>query len=470
MTRTRLNWNLANAINASDRLIPELFDKARYSLPGLIADDGAMNAGIFEYGAQWVRDTSNTALGALHAGHFELVRAALVRMLTTMISKEGVTMIANSFDAPDLEQFDQMGELLHLLKAYRDWSGDDSLIREHRELLVALVERPLLPQFRDETGMVHNRREFWERSFEDAYELAYQTYVILGLRDAAALAEPLGAADRAGRWRAEADRILQAVLNHPDRALVDQMRLIKRRNVTGQVATTTGSFKGFAPDVPLNTEQGHRLEPDASTALPIALGIVPPESLVVRGTLDFLEALWNARWSDGGHDRYHTSGQPDQPGPWPFATCFILRAQHEAGLYDRSRRCLEWLNTVQGGRAGLWFEEIPSVRSTTKACGVVAWTSGEIALFMVRHYLGVRFDGEQMIIRPALFPGSEPLNADLRYRQTRLRLAIDGSGPILSAEVNGTTMRADAQGYLRLPRDFGGGAVSVKTLRVTAKP
>ena len=43
-----------------------------------------------------------------------------------------------------------------------------------------MVERPLQPQFRDATGMVHNRREFWERTFDDAYELAYETYVVLG--------------------------------------------------------------------------------------------------------------------------------------------------------------------------------------------------------------------------------------------------------------------------------------------------
>ena len=160
-----------------------------------------MNAGIFEYGAQWVRDTSNTALGALHAGDFEMAHACLVRMLAKMVNREGVTMIANAFVQPDLEQFDQMGELLHLLKAYRDWTGDDSLVREHRELLLALIERPLRPEFRDATGMVHNRREFWERTFTDAYELAYQTHVIRGLLDASDLAGSLGARDRVSRWR-----------------------------------------------------------------------------------------------------------------------------------------------------------------------------------------------------------------------------------------------------------------------------
>ena len=81
---------------------------------------------------------------------------------------------------------------------------------------LAMIERPLQPQFRDDTGMVHNRREFWERTFEDAYELAYQTYVILALREAAELAPALGAEDRAARWRTEADRIQQAMLTHPD--------------------------------------------------------------------------------------------------------------------------------------------------------------------------------------------------------------------------------------------------------------
>ena len=336
--RTAEAWNLGSKIVTKDSTVQSIYDKARFQLAGMVADDGTMNAGIFEYGAQWVRDTSNTALGMLHAGQFEATRAALVRMLTKMVSAEGITMIANAFDKPDLEQFDQMGELLHLLKAYRDWTGDDSLVRQHRDLLIALIERPLRPEFRDATGMVHNRREFWERTFSDAYELAYQTYVILGLRDGADLADSLGAADRASRWRAEADRTLDAVLRHPEKALVDHGHLIKRRNMTGEIADGPGAFRGFAADVPLNTERAHRLMPDASMALPLALGVVDASSALGRQTLELLDPLWNTRWADGGYDRYHTSSQPDQPGPWPFATTFILRAQHEAGLWGRSRR------------------------------------------------------------------------------------------------------------------------------------
>ncbi len=456
---TRQRWAAVSSVNTKDATVQEIFDKARFGLAGMIADDGTMDAGIFEYGAQWVRDTSNTALGALHAGQFELARAALLRVLNKMISREGATMIAGAFDAPDREQFDQMGELLHCLRCYRDWTGDDSLIRQHRELLVPLIERPLLPVFRDPTGMVHNRREFWERTLDDAYELAYQTYVVLGLREGAELAGALGAEERASRWRDEAERLWRAVLAHPTRSLVRDGSLIKRRDVTGQVADRLTNFRGYSPDVPLNTETHHRLLPDASMALPIALGLVDPGSKLARSTLDDLEQLWNTRWSDGGYDRYHTSAQPDQPGPWPFATCFILRAQHEARLLDRSRRSLEWLNTVQGGRAGTWFEEIPSVRSLNNSCGLVQWTSGELALFIVRHYLGIGFAHGQLRIRPLLYPGSPPVSADLRFRQGRLKLEIRRPGPWHSVRVNGSRFRLDRDGALQLPPDFAGGAI-----------
>jgi hypothetical protein len=460
---TRERWAATSTVSTKDSVVQDIFDKARYGLPGMIADDGTMDAGIFEYGAQWVRDTSNTVIGAVHTGQFELARNTLKRVLTKMISKEGVTMIAGAFDPPDREQFDQMGELLHLLKSYRDWTGDDSLLREHRELLVAVIERPLLPRFRDETGMVHNRREFWERVFDDAYELAYQTYVIQGLRDAADLAPAMGAEDRAERWRAEADRMLKSVLSHPTRALVHDGRLVKRRNVTGTLADLDPNFPGFFPDTPARAEKHRRLFPDTSQALPIALGIVDPRTDLARRTLDDLEQLWNTRWADGGYDRYHTSSQPDQPGPWPFATCFVLRAQHDAGLFDRSRRSLEWLNSVQGGRTGSWFEEIPSIRSTQMACGIVPWTSAEIALFVVRHLVGVRFDGDTPVLAPALYPGSPSLAANLRFRGGRLKIDISGGGPAIHAMVNGVEMKPDAGGTIRLPRDFAGGSVVITT-------
>ena len=238
LAKTRQAWAATSSLRTSDATVQEIFDKARFGLAAMVADNGVMDAGIFEYGAQWVRDTSNTLLGLVHAGHFELARRGFAHVLEHMVNAEGNTMIGGEFATPDQEEFDQAGELLHALKAYRDWTGDDSLIREHRVKLRAMLERTLRPEFRDPTGMVHNRREFWERTFDDAYELAYQTYLVLGLRDAADLAGPLDAADSAGRWRSEADRIQQAMFEAAGRGLVDNGHLIKRRGVHGEPVRT----------------------------------------------------------------------------------------------------------------------------------------------------------------------------------------------------------------------------------------
>ena len=470
LAAARQAWAVASSVSTRDATVQEIFDKARFGLVGMVADNGVMDAGIFEYGAQWVRDTSNTLLGLVHAGHFELARRGFANILEHMVTAQGNTMIAGGFDDPDREQFDQMGELMHALKAYRDWTGDDSLIREHRASLLAMIERPLRPEFRDQTGMVHNRREFWERTLNDAYELAYQTYVILGLREAAALAEPLGAADRVERWLREADRTQKAMLEMPGRALVENAHLLKRRDLTGEPVRFI-HFPASGPDVPLQTERVNLAEPDATMALPIAYGLVPARSPLARHTLEQLEALRDGRWFDGGYERYHSSGQCDQPGPWTFASCFILRAQHEAGDFERSRRTLEWLNTVQGGRAGAWFEAIPLIRSQAPTSGILPWTSGEISLFIVRHLLGVRFEGDRIVLRPALYPGSPPVAADLRFRAGRLRLEIPDAGRIDYAQVDGHKIKPRHDGAIELPADFKGGRVVVHTRKeVLRKP
>ena len=190
-SKTRDHWNATSSVTTGDALVQDLFNNVRFGLPGMVSDNGVADYGMLEYGSQVVRDASNTMLGLLHLGQFELARAGFEHILNYMVRDQGAAMIDNKFDAPDREELDQMGEPVHALKAYRDWTGDDSLIRQYRAKLLALVERPLGPAFRDASGMVHNRREFWERTLDDGYEAAYQTYLVLGLRDAAELAEPL---------------------------------------------------------------------------------------------------------------------------------------------------------------------------------------------------------------------------------------------------------------------------------------
>jgi len=59
-----------------------------------------------------------------------------------------------------------------------------------------------------------------------------------------------------------------------------------------------------------------------------------------------------------------------------------------------------------------------------------------------------------------LYPGSSHTEADLRFRQNRLKLEIQGPGPFQHAVVNGRNVRADVSGSIRLGRDFEGGRVS----------
>jgi hypothetical protein len=454
LASSRTEWRSASTIRTPDLLVQDLFDHARYALPGMVGPNGTMDAGIFEYGNQWVRDGSNVALGLIHAGHFEAAHALLRFIVTDLVSAEGTTVVSGGFDDPDREEFDQMGELVHVLKAYRDWTGDSSMIINARAKLIAMIERPLRPAFRDSTGMVHNRREFWERTFNDGYELAYQTLMVRGLRDAADLSGMLGVPEKEIKWRDQADEFLRAMLHHPSHSLVEHGTLIKRRNRDGSVAAMIpGPESVSGKDDPVSTEAHHRLNPDASAAIPIFLRVIDPHSALARSTLDALESIWNGRWDAGGYERYHSSSQQDQPGPWSFATTFLARAQHDAGLYQRSRRSLEWLLHVQGGNAGAWFEEIPLIRSQIATSGIVPWTSAEIPVFTLRHWLGVSFEGRDLVLHPNLFPHQGGVTADLRFRSSRIRLTVDGPGAMGYALVNSRKLIPRKDGSFVIPEN-----------------
>ncbi|MDX2185400.1 MAG: hypothetical protein SFV32_00570 [Opitutaceae bacterium] len=449
-----------NKFGSDDAVVGELFENCANTLPGYVAANGVMNAGIFEYGEQWVRDSSQTALGMLAIGDFAAARAIIRHILESMVTDAGTTMIAGGFDEPDREQFDQMGELMYSILNYINWTGDSAIIAGHEKRLLAMIERPLSPAFMDETGMVHNRREFWERTFDDAYELAYQTWVVTGLRCAAELAPLLGAAEKTAAWEAAADRMHGAMLHHPTRALVSDGALIKRRGIDGQVVDRV-KFTGWIYGAPAQAESLSRLQPDSTMGLPIALGLVPADSPVARATLERLEQLWNVRWSLGGYDRYQTSSQGDQPGPWTFGTAFVLRAQHEAESFAASRRSLEWLRNNAGGRTGAWHEQVPMISAQAETSGLIPWTSAEVAHFVVHSLLGVRFQEGQLVVRPRPYPGTKEYAANLRFRSGRLVLRISGSGNVRKARIDGVDIPTGSQGVI-LPPGFNGGTVEIE--------
>lgn len=463
IAQSREYWSHVSTVQTVDKLITNLFNSTRFALNAIPSDSGITRVGPFQYSGEWVRDMSNITLGMTSAGHFELSRAMLEHMIRDMITDSGIAMIDGGFADPSREQFDQTGEYLYALRYYVDFSGDTSLITAYREKLLALIERPLRPEFRDKTLMVHNNREFWEQTLTDGYELAYNTYVYLGLREAVKLAPLLGAETQMDRWNKTADEILNAMLSHPVCALVDNGRFIKRRSVTGEVTSRLSNPSG-QQDVPTVVLEHHCIYPDATQALPIALRLIDPKSELAQKTLDEVEKLCNTRWFGGGYDRYNSSSSINTPGPWPFATCFVLRAQHEAEMFDRSRRTLQWLGDIEGGNSGSYYEEIPLIQGSQQGwMGIVQWTTGEILFFVVRHYLGIEFENSDVVIRPALYPNSPAVKADIRFRKGRMKIDVDGAGSIKSAVVNGKTLSVRPDGSIKLPDNFQSGEITIRT-------
>jgi len=82
---------------------------------------------------------------------------------------------------------------------------------------------------------------------------------------------------------------------------------------------------------------------------------------------------------------------------------------------------------------------------------------------VVRHVLGIRFEGARVVIKPALYPQSPPVSADLRIRKGRLRLRIEGSGEIKRVDLDGRKLRHRPDGSIVLPQDFTSGTLRIRT-------
>lgn len=144
-----------------------------------------------------------------------------------------------------------------------------------------------------------------------------------------------------------------------------------------------------------------------------------------------------------------------------FATTFIMRGQHEAGRYDLSRRSLQWLYEVGGGRMGAYYEHIPVIRSSMYFAGLLPWSSAEVPYFMVHHMIGIKFENGAMTIFPAIYRETFPLKADLRYKQSRIDFEVSGHGKVKYAIVNGKKIKTSKNGKIILDKNFEGGTVKV---------
>ncbi len=424
-------------METGDAGMDHLFRASIHCLRAAVAKSGKMDGSIWQYNLEWVRDQAISAMAAAMTGDLELSAAMLDRMLTRSVTSEGGTVDSSRTRPMELVELDQNGILLLSLWTHWMWSGSDALLKKHAKKIRALGSFLTRPEVFDaETGMLHNLREYWERDsafgVKDGFEIACQAWNIRGLNCLADISSRLGsnAAD-AGKWRMMAERMRDSMLEHPRFSLIEDGAFIKRRLLSGepQKIMLPPDRKRMPQGMPIATESIPYCDPDSSAVLPIVLGIVEGGSPLAKRTLEKMEMLWNQRWSGGGYGRYHAASEPDSPGPWPFPSVTIARAQLEAGDGIKARAVLDWLYGAQGGKSGAWWEfygERPT--PPLPPVGIVVWAWSEIIMLMIDQLLGVRPRIKHIELRPSPVKGVEKMTARLFIRGVRYQFTIIADG------------------------------------------
>lgn len=425
-------WKDTAVCRFADPLLDRFFAASKFQLRAAVSASGRLDGSIWQYNLEWVRDQALIALALTMSGQFGPARTILDRLLIEFVSDEGATMDSSRLRPWEESEFDQNGVLLFTLESYANWSGDREIILERWKKIEKTAVFPLHRRFRHgPSGLLVNRREFWER--HDAHgvrmgiELAHQLFVAMGLAAAGRMARLIGKTGEARAWAGASRRLREAMLRDAEYSLVDSGTLIKRRGVDGEVQEEIVPPPGSSLPrrAPLFEEGRHRLNPDSSAALPVAWEFIDPAGGLALRTLASMETLWNQRWKGGGYGRYNVTSEPDSPGPWPFASLFIARAAFEAGRDAKTRRVLDWLGRVPGSRAAAWFEFYgPRPVPPYPQVGIIPWTWAELVFLFIHHLLGVRPGEDALRLRPRLLRGLDRMEADLPLRGGRLELTV----------------------------------------------
>ncbi len=425
-------WRETAEVRCHDARLDRFFAASKFQLRAAVAASGRLDGSIWQYNLEWVRDQALIALSLAMSGQPDLARTVLARLLREFFSAEGAPMDSSRFRPWQESEVDQNGIFLFALGSYVNWTGDLDLVRDGWDRIAKVADFPLRKVFRHgPSGLVLNRREFWERhdvhGLQPGMELAHQLFMALGLREAGRLAARLGRADKARAWTRESLRLRTAMLEDPVFSLVAGGRFVKRRGPDGRIerALHPEPGSGLPGQAPLFGPGRHFLDPDTSSVLPVVWSFVDPGGRLAARTLSSMEALWDQRWSGGGYGRYHVTSEPDSPGPWPFASLFVARAALETGRPEAARRVLDWLGRVPGARAASWFEFYgPRPVPPYPQVGIIPWTWAEMIALFVHHLLGVR-PGEGLVsLQPRLLPGLDRMEADLPLRGGRLVLRV----------------------------------------------
>jgi hypothetical protein len=438
-------WMGTTALTTGNAMLDGMFGASRAGVRSVIARTGKTDAGQWMYNMEWVSDHALAIEALLHAGMVPDARTLLERNLRDAVGKDGRTIESSRWFGYDYTELNQNGYLLWATWVYYCWTGDLALVKKYWKKLKLCAEFPLNPIFFDEKArMVHNKREFWERSdtfgVEDGFELAYQFWVSHGLEKAAQLAKAVGDDAAARRWGDSSARMKESILNDPVYRMIEDGHLIKRRKRNGEWHRyfIPPDRSKLPPGSPIATEGKPTADPDTITAYPIIYGLVDPRGDVAVKTLDLMEQIWNQQWDFGGYPRYNVTGEDNPPAPWPLASLLVARANLEAGNDDRVWRVLRWLADLNPQKSGSWFERVgQSITPPMPPVGIICWAWYEILALFIWHVAGVRPEVGHCLIKPKLLKGLDRLTVRVPLRGGEVRLKVDRGAGIPAATVNG---------------------------------
>ena len=424
-------WKNKTRIKSDYKPIEKFFSASASQLASMISANGKMDASIWQYNREWVRDHSFMCLGLIYTGQYELAKMFLERLISEFVSDEGDTIDSSEKRNYDEVELDQNGELLYTINEYLKWTGDIGFIIRHNEKIISIAEFPLKAEFRDkESGLLHNSREFWERhsihGITDGFEFAYQMWTIKGLEAAASMAKECKFGNP-GKWENEAKSLLHNLLDENNSGLINKGSLIKRRDRDGHISSTINpkAENGLPEGIPLTSDEDHFLNPESSVSQVIVYDIIDPESDLATRSMGTIEELWNQIWTGGGYARYNITSEPDSPGPWPFPSLFIARAYLRMGKFDKVERVLDWLNKIPGRNSGSWFENYGErISPPFPQVGIPPWTWAEIIMLVIKDMLGVQPEGNIVRIKPALLPSVNYFEATIPVRGMIIELKI----------------------------------------------
>ena len=124
----RQYWTRSTHASFGNALLNRAFNASRRQLPAAVSRQGRVDASIWQYTRERVRDQAFMALGFVMAGHRDQAAVIFRRLLREFVTADGVTVDSSEVRGRDEVELDQNGVLLYALLQYVCWTGDRDLI------------------------------------------------------------------------------------------------------------------------------------------------------------------------------------------------------------------------------------------------------------------------------------------------------------------------------------------------------